>query len=206
MKAFTMMRSARLERLSLLSTYNKTATIPCGASFLKRHASTTSPKLSPVALAEKQTEFIQPLKSSALSILPLSVVLRSYMVMSLSSSPILLSVATKILKAIVHAKGPVLNVDRNPLLHWFLKRTFYAQFCAGENKNEVSKCIEGLQRMGYSGVVLEYAMEVLSDSTKDQAGIEKDIQAWKHGLLDTVDMVNDGDFIAFKYDLVVLNS
>jgi len=167
-------------------------------SFMKRYASTTPSNLSPAALAEKQTQFVQPLDSAALSILPLSVVFRSYMVMSLSSSPVLLSVATRILKAIVHAKGPILNVDRNPLLHWFLKRTFYAQFCAGENKKEVTKCIDGLQKMGYSGVVLEYAMEVLSDSTKDQEGIEKDIQTWKNGLLDTVDMVNNGDFIAFK--------
>jgi len=122
------------------------------------------------------------------------------MVMSLSSSPILLSLATRVLKTVVHSTGPVLNVDRNPLLAWILKRTFYAQFCGGENKREVSQCIEELHKVGYSGIVLEYAMEVLSDGTNlSQEDIARDITAWKEGLLDTVSMVNRGDFIAFKY-------
>lgn len=195
------LRSARFGgRLS--PTASHSTTVVYGALF-SRNASTTTPRLNVAvsAVPTKQAQHVESLgsASSALSVLPLSSILRSYMVMSMSSSPILLSTATRILKAIVHSTGPVLNVERNPLLGWLLKRTFYAQFCAGENKKEVSKCIADLHKIGYSGVVLEYAMEVLQDgTTKSAEAVENDIKVWKNGLLDTVDMVNDGDFIAFK--------
>lgn len=192
-----LLRNARIECLTLPT---RSIAAICG-SFVKRNASTTPSRLSAAAVPTPHAQQVESLGSatSPLAVLPLSSVLRSFVVMSMSSSPLLLTPATKVLKAIVHSKSGLLNVDRNPILNWVLKQTFYAQFCAGENKKEVSQSIADLHKIGYAGCVLEYAYEVLQDGAdKSTEAIEADIALWKNGLLDTVDMVNDGDFIAFK--------
>ena len=101
----------------------------------------------------------------------------------------------------LNSKSVLFNVDRNPLLRWILKRTFYAQFCAGENKAEVQRFIKGLEGVGYNGVCLEYAMEVLEG--EDHGGKEiteaEGIKIWTNGVVETIEMSKPGSFMAFKY-------
>jgi len=98
------------------------------------------------------------------------------------------------------SKSILFNVDRNPLLRWLLKKTFYAQFCAGEDKPEVQKFIKGLEGVGYNGVCLEYAMEVLEgeDHGKEISEAEG-IKRWTDGVVETIEMSKPGSFMAFKY-------
>lgn len=97
------------------------------------------------------------------------------------------------------------DVDRNPIIRWLLKQTFYKQFCAGESEEEVRRSVANLKSIGFNGVILEYAREVLEEGAEmSAADIQVGINTWREGLLDTVKMVNAGDFIGLKYGHIQL--
>lgn len=113
----------------------------------------------------------------------------------------------------------LLDVNKNPLLYAVLKRTFYNHFCAGENRTEVTSTIRNIKDIGFKGVILTYAREIVVDErSKQERGLgmqeiarsetdnglaekEKfaDVEAWRSGVLDTLEMVGEGDFLALKF-------
>ncbi|KAF5008455.1 hypothetical protein FDECE_5287 [Fusarium decemcellulare] len=144
-----------------------------------------------------------------LSVLPLTMILRSLATMIVSSSPMLLPPSLRIMGVLANSSNPIFNPDKNPLLRFFLKKTFYAQFCAGENSAEIQSTIAGLKQIGFTGVILNYAREVVL--TKDQANslkdgametdecIQNEILPWARGTLETVRLAEPGDFVALKF-------
>jgi Proline dehydrogenase len=92
-------------------------------------------------------------------------------------------------------KAVLLSAEHNPLLRWLFKHTFYAQFCAGENKAEVQRTISTVKAVGYKGVILEYALELLNSNDTTAASCA----VWRRGMLDSVDMASPGDFVALKW-------
>ncbi|KAG9953195.1 FAD-linked oxidoreductase, partial [Aureobasidium melanogenum] len=136
-------------------------------------------------------------KTPALAVLPFSTVLRTYMITSISCKPALLSVCFKALTAMIHAKNPIFNVERNPLLKLILRETFYKQFCGGETKAEVRATRAQLQSLGYSGVIFEYAREILSDVPSSDTAA--DVEMWRKGLMETVEAAQPGDIIGLKW-------
>ena len=141
--------------------------------------------------------------SSPLSKLPLSSILRSLLILSVSSSSILLKPCIYTLSVLAHPKSPVLDVARNPLLNLLVKHSIYKQFNAGENKLEVQQSIRDIKNLGYRGVLLGYAREVLVgqgdvDPLDEKAGREE-TQMWLDGTMQTVDMAHEGDFVALKF-------
>lgn len=145
-----------------------------------------------------------------LSVLPLSMILRSLATTVVSSSPILLPPSLRIMAALAHSTNPLLNPDRNPILRYFLKRSFYAQFCAGENALEVRTTIARLKNIGFTGVILGYAKEVVLSKdaaehlTAEKAGedvelfIRKEVDPWAMGTMETVRLAEPGDYVALK--------
>jgi proline dehydrogenase len=115
------------------------------------------------------------------------------------------------LSFLAYSKSPIFNPDHNPLLRFLLKKSFYAQFCAGERPAEIRRTIDSLQNMGYKGVILGYAKEVVLEgndvSTLDTATdcVEQercnraDVIAWEKGTLETVELCKKGDFVALKF-------
>jgi proline dehydrogenase len=112
---------------------------------------------------------------------------------------------------LAHTTSPILSPDSNPLLRAFLKHTFYAQFCAGENAKEVTATVNRLRSIGLNGVILAYAKEVVldkkassalsscGDSEAAKACIQNEILPWAKGTLETVRMTHPGDFVALKF-------
>jgi hypothetical protein len=112
---------------------------------------------------------------------------------------------------LAHTKSPFFNPDRNPVLHFFLKRTFYAQFCAGETPSEVRTTITNLKKIGYTGVILGHAKEVVltdeeaegldasKDSSEQSALNAEEIATWKNNLIETVNLAQKGDFVSLKF-------
>lgn len=102
---------------------------------------------------------------------------------------------------IAHSQNPLLSPDKNPILRFFLKNTFYKQFCAGETHAEVKKTVQSIKDLGYKGVFLCYAREV-EKSPGANIDVEKCIQnevlPWAEGTLATVRLASPGDFIAIK--------
>jgi proline dehydrogenase len=180
------------------------------------HEPKSQPSLSLTRTA--RTYASQPMKKPSappLSILPLGAVVRSLFVTTISSVPVFLGPALATLSFLANSKSALLNPDRNRILSFFLRKTLYAQFCAGENPPAVRSYVKELKDMGYSGVILGYGKEVVMDedeasavgtqivSDKDDAAIRKrnssEVLAWKDGNMKTVDLADDGDFVALKF-------
>ncbi|KAF7917914.1 uncharacterized protein EAE98_009942 [Botrytis deweyae] len=140
-------------------------------------------------------------KISPLSILPLSNVVRSLVINTISSSPLLLAPSLKIMTILAHSQNPILSPDRNPVLRFFLKNTFYKQFCAGETHAEVQKTVRGIKDLGFKGVFLCYAREV-EKSPGANIDVEKcvknEVLPWAEGTLATVRLAGPGDFVSIK--------
>ncbi|PSR80790.1 FAD-linked oxidoreductase-like protein [Coniella lustricola] len=152
-----------------------------------------------------------------LSILPLPNILRSLAVTTISSSPLLLTPSLAIMRLLANSNNALLNPDRNPLLGAFIKSTFYAQFCAGETAAEVRGTIARLKGLGFSGVILCYAKEVVmtaseaNDLTSRGAAaaplegealdelVKREIGPWAEGSLETVRLASEGDYVALKF-------
>lgn len=112
---------------------------------------------------------------------------------------------------LAHSSSPILNPDRNPLLRFFLKKTFYAQFCAGETPAEVARTVASLKSLGFRGVALGYAKEVVldegavsklaacGDNSAAEECIQQEILPWKEGTLKTVDITSPGEFVSIKF-------
>ncbi|BCS02827.1 uncharacterized protein AKAW2_61091S [Aspergillus luchuensis] len=147
------------------------------------------------------------------SLLPNKMLLRSLLVATISSRPWLLTPALKMLQSLVHPRLSFVDVDKNPLLRSILKRTFYNHFCAGENRDEVQSTISNIKDMGFKGVILTYAREIVVDATgpasksgasvsdqsfKEESAKDQGIEDWKEGVLETVNMIGEGDILALK--------
>jgi len=96
----------------------------------------------------------------------------------------------------LESKSPLFSVERSPLARALLWHTFYRQFCAGETAAQVAKSCNDLRQQGYSGVILEYALEVLKDAEGEES---KDVEVWRKGMLKTVAMAASGDFVGLKW-------
>lgn len=148
-----------------------------------------------------------------LSVMPTHMLLRSLFVATISSNRFLLIPALHLLSFLSKPNRSFLfNLDRNPVLKAVLKRTLYNQFCAGETEQETQACVKQLKDLGFKGVILTYAKEMVFDhkagSAKDH-GLEKgingkaalhdaDIEAWRQGTLRTLDLISKGDILALK--------
>jgi hypothetical protein len=145
--------------------------------------------------------------------MPLEMLLRSFLVATISSKKFLLIPSMKLLSFFAApGRSYLFNMNRNPVLHSVLKRTFYNQFCAGESKQETKACCKSLTDLGFKGVILTYAKELVFDHKSNELSIHAEapqkaetssahdsmIEEWRVGTLATVDMIEKGDILALK--------
>lgn len=146
--------------------------------------------------------------SAPLSLLPLGLLIKSYLISFLSSSPLLLTPSLRLLSIVANSRLPFLDPDRNPILRYALKKTIYSHFCAGENLKEVRKTTSVLKALGYSGVILAHGREIvlghydiLKAREKElDLSTQEDVEIWKQRNLSTVRLVGDTDLVALKYE------
>lgn len=168
------------------------------------------PVSGPVSLPVSEPDWTQrpPIAGRPLSTLPNGALLRSLLIVTVSSKPFLLRSTLNTLSFLVKSKSKFLfNVDKNPVLYTILKKTFYDHFCTGENAEEVRACVKKLRAMGMRGVILTYAKETLFDHFHQPASgqvigqVESHDQAvedWRSGVMNTLGMVGPGDYLAIK--------
>ncbi|KAH6887413.1 FAD-linked oxidoreductase-like protein, partial [Thelonectria olida] len=141
--------------------------------------------------------------------------LRSFLIAAVSSHRWLLDPSLAVLSFLSKPRQGLLSVESNPILYAIFKKTLYNHFCAGENSAEVTTTIKQIKDMGFKGVILTYAREVVVDASgKDgntiaqqsespsgasKASQDPDIEAWRQGVLETVQMVGEGDYLALKF-------
>ncbi|RMJ18156.1 hypothetical protein CDV36_002115 [Fusarium kuroshium] len=153
------------------------------------------------------------------SLLPTGMLLRSLLIATVSSHRTLLTPSLAVLSFFSKPRPSLFSVEKNPLLHAIFKSTLYRHFCAGENVGEVKTTIKNIKDMGFRGVILTYAREVVVDSSTEQevgvgalefkekhaaelekeAAFDEGIQAWRDGVLETASMLGEGDFLALKF-------
>lgn len=141
--------------------------------------------------------------------LPTKFVLRSLVLTSLMSSNLFLKPALALLNVVTNSKSAILNPDRNRILNKILRWMVYDHFCAGTNREEVSKTVAAVKKIGYQGVILGYSREIVVDPneqlTHDGSGVSaysdkcyEMVEEWKDGTLETLRMVGPGDILAVK--------
>lgn len=148
-----------------------------------------------------------------LSAMPTHMLLRSLFVATVSSNRFLLIPSLNLLSFFSKPDRTFLfNVDKNPVLKALLKRTLYNQFCAGETERETRSCVKQLKDLGFKGVILTYAKEMVfdhkskssnhhtSEKFQEKTAVAKDadIEAWRVGTLKTLDLISEGDILALK--------
>ncbi|CRG90202.1 hypothetical protein PISL3812_07245 [Talaromyces islandicus] len=150
----------------------------------------------------------------SLGILPLSTIVRSLSVTTVTSVPALLTPALASLSFVAESKAKVLDPDYNSILKAALRQTIYSQFCAGETPHEVETTISDLKGLGYAGVILGYGREVVMDEDEaralesreahevkriDTARQAREVLEWKEGTMQTLALAQEGDFVALKF-------
>ncbi|KAJ5662120.1 uncharacterized protein N7477_009736 [Penicillium maclennaniae] len=192
-------RSVRVPRIQSTSTAGKRLVSRTGTSNSSVAASNVFQSLSPSATAPTPRKAL----TAPLSKLPLSTVLRSLMILSVSSSPLLLKPCIYTLSVLAHPRSALFDVSKNPILNFLVKHTIYKQFNAGENKTEVQQSINNIKSLGCRGVLLGYAREVLvgenQEAELDAKAAQAEVQTWFDGTMKTVDMAQEGDFVALKF-------
>lgn len=141
-----------------------------------------------------------------LSMLPLGMVLRSLVTSAVSSTPILLPVALRVLSVLANSKTAFLNPDSNWVLRYALDKTLYKQFCAGENATDIRNTIKEAKKIGFSGAILAYATESPNQPAEETETIRHEsigntstgLLQWLESSLKTVRLAEPGDFVAFK--------
>ncbi|KAI7284186.1 FAD-linked oxidoreductase [Hortaea werneckii] len=142
-------------------------------------------------------------ETQALARLSTFSVLRSLMLGIFFTSPWLFKPGFSILEKIANSSSVILSPDKNPLLRATIKPFIYDQFCAGRDRKEIQQSIQQIKRLGFSGVILCYGKELQVDDSHALAsskgvGLDPEINQWKEGNLETIDMVGESDFLGIK--------
>ena len=144
----------------------------------------------------------------ALARLPTASVFRSLFLGAFFSSPVLFAPGFALLQKIAKSPSRALNPDRNPLLRAVVKPLVYDQFCAGTNRAEIRATVARIKDLGFSGVILCYGKEVqvqkssrphVDDLDGAHQRLDQELELWKQGNLETLDMIGDGDYLGIKY-------
>ncbi len=144
-----------------------------------------------------------------LSMLPTKTLLRSLLLTSMMKQSWLMKPCLALLNSVCKSKTALGNPDRNPILNKLLRWTIYNHFAAGTCPKEVAKTAAEIKQMGYQGIILGYAKEVvLKEPLIGVVSTVQDkylpchydvVRDWKRGTLDTLRMIEPGDFLAVKY-------
>ncbi|OAA69592.1 Proline oxidase [Cordyceps fumosorosea ARSEF 2679] len=145
---------------------------------------------------------------TALSRLPWLTLLRSAVLTTMMCSPTLLKPSILTLGLITHPKTPLFNPETNPLLNRLVRHAVYDQFCAGTNEAEVAKSVRDFKALGYQGVILTFAKEiVLSEEERAHAAANPGrytqahhdlVTSWRDSSLASLRMLQPGDVLAMK--------
>jgi proline dehydrogenase len=141
-----------------------------------------------------------------LSIMPMRRLLKSYFITSILASPRIINICLPLMNKLANSDSALLNPDRNPVLHFLIRKLIYDHFMAGETPSQVRESVRNMKGLGFSGVILGYAKEVNvtggmtrhETSTSDGDVGETSIRIWKEGLLETLSLLGPGDFLSLK--------
>lgn len=150
-----------------------------------------------------------PTSPQCLHRLPTSNLLRNLVLGAWFSSPYLFQPGLSLMRTIANSKSVFLNPDANPVLGAAVKLFIYNHFCAGTNKREIDRTKAEIKRIGFEGIVLCYGRETgVGEIDGSKAGsrelLEAEVGRWREGNLETLDMMDEGDWMGIKSVIVGL--
>ncbi|KAK6496632.1 proline dehydrogenase [Arthrobotrys musiformis] len=133
-----------------------------------------------------------------LSTLPTPYLLRTILICTVSTSPFLSNLLTKLLLTYTAF------LTTNPIPRFFLKHTFYNHFCAGNTPQEIQSTLTRLKSWGFRGIILAYAKEVevpakLCKSNISQEHLQSDVKTWRDATIQTIEYAEPNSFVSVKY-------
>ncbi|KAF7945594.1 uncharacterized protein EAE97_004632 [Botrytis byssoidea] len=160
-----------------------------------------TPTPTPPPFSTSPTSELPPL-----SIMPLPLLLKSYLITSILASPKIIKFFLPLLNKLANSSSTILNPDRNPVLHMIVRKFIYDHFIAGENATQVRARVKEMKGLGFSGVILGYAREVNVSGGEvggDVSGVSKEvgeraIREWRDGLMSTLSLLQPGDFLSLN--------
>lgn len=143
---------------------------------------------------------------SGLERLPTLCIWRNLILGAAFTSPTLFKIGFGAMRYVANSRSRLLNPDSNPLLRAMIKPLVYDQFCAGTNQYEIGLTRNQIKRMGFSGVILCYGKEIqvsgagneIHSTGAGNADQNVEIDMWKNGNLETLDMIGEGDWVGMK--------
>ncbi|KAI5459218.1 FAD-linked oxidoreductase-like protein [Mariannaea sp. PMI_226] len=172
------------------------------------HRPHTADVVGPLSNASTKPTYTIPKESLALSKLPMKIVIRSAALTTIMATSWLLRPSLAIMSLLTRSKSAMLDADKNLVINRVLRWTVYDHFCAGINPQEVTETVKEVKKLGYHGVILGYAKEVVLENPSGEQGTAngttygpahyKAVDEWTQGNLDTLEMLGAGDFIALK--------
>ncbi|KAJ9608627.1 proline dehydrogenase [Cladophialophora chaetospira] len=161
---------------------------------------------------EKERQELRTAKPEIVSASPLarlstSSILRTLLLSTFFTRPILFRCGFAVFEKIAKSPSPWLNPDRNPLLRAAIYPLIYKQFCAGRNQTEIGQTSAEIRGLGFSGIVLCYGKEVQVQADKlvgysyssPLNTMDAEISQWADGNIRTLDMVGEGDWLGIKF-------
>lgn len=139
-----------------------------------------------------------------LSRIPTRSILRSVLFGVIFTRPYLLKWTMPLFQRMSRTDSKLLHPDSNLLVKAMIKPIFYDQFCAGTTQREVARTRNDIRAIGYSGIVLCLGREVhvgVSGSLDLTMHRNRDVEIdnWRDGNLETLNMVESGDLVGIKY-------
>ena len=183
-------------------------------SLAKRHPTAARNSSHDASLTDKRAALFadrsgrKATEPPALARLPTASVFRSLLLGAFFSSPVLFAPGFALLKKLSKSPSRVLNPDRNPVLRAVVKPLVYDQFCAGTNRSEIRATIARIKSLGFSGVILCYGKEIQIQKSSQphvenldgsHEKFDQELELWKQGNLETLDMISAGDYLGIKY-------
>lgn len=122
-------------------------------------------------------------------------------------TPLLFKPGFAVFEKIANSSWSIANPDKNPVIRALVRPLIYDHFCAGTNVDEIRKTSTDIKGLGFSGIVLCYGKEVqvnagntfVGHTSANNAQIGQEVAQWRDGNLETLDMVQEGDWLGMKY-------
>lgn len=160
--------------------------------------------------ASSTTSIATPVQAtSALKRLTAWHLMRNIILSAVLTRPLIYKPALATVQKIANSNSRFLNPDNNPVLRAWLKPLLYDHFCAGVNKQEIASTTNQVRKLGFAGVILCYGKEIQlsadNNAIGEQGSREAQFIAWRDGTLETLDMVDENNWIGIKFTGAGLN-
>ena len=182
--------------LTLATAQRLSATLNNGIIFVRPLGTSSKVTASATLKNVLPSPPIPPTQKTGLQRLPTSALIRSLAVLSVASLPP--PILTRIIRA---AKRRSAWIDAAPVVGSVARRSFYDNFCIGENSEEIARNVAALRDLGCKGIILGFAREAVPSGSCESAALTPDepaLRSWVQSNLETLEKLQPDDYLGIR--------